>query len=90
MNTRRGKNTAAHAGTFLAPLAHRFETRQQMADALGISRVMLSRILHGHQGIGLSTALKLEKLGLGDAREWMIRDIDWRLAEARNTGHENQ
>ena len=57
------------------------------AKKIGITRVMLSRILNGHAGISPETALKIERwLGVehgGKAELWAGMQLDYDLWHAR-------
>ena len=58
-----------------------------MSDAarkLGVTRVTLSRVLHGRAGISVSLALKLEAAGWGTADAWLWRQAQYDLARERN------
>jgi plasmid maintenance system antidote protein VapI len=46
-----------------------------------MQRPNASRLLNGKAGIGIRTALALERLGHGSAREWLIRQVDYELEE---------
>lgn len=43
----------------------------EAAARLGISRVTLSRVLHGHTGVSANLAVRLEEAGVGTARAWL-------------------
>ena len=43
----------------------------EAASRLGISRVTLSRVLHGHARISPNLAVRLEEAGVGTARAWL-------------------
>ena len=43
----------------------------EAAARLGISRVSLSRVLHGHARISPNLAVRLEQAGAGTARAWL-------------------
>jgi addiction module HigA family antidote len=57
------------------------------ADALGVTRAALSRVLHGHAGISPEMALKLEQfLGAdhgGSAAAWMAQQAAFDLWQTR-------
>ena len=55
----------------------------EVAEALGISRVALSRVLHEHARITPNVALRLEAAGIGTARAWLAMQTAHDLAEAR-------
>ena len=56
---------------------------KEAAQRLGISRVTLSRVLHGHAAISPSLALRLERAGVGTARAWLAMQANYDLAHAR-------
>ena len=58
----------------------------EAAARLGVSRVTLSRVLHGHARISPNLALRLEKAGVGTARAWLDMQSAFDLAEARAAG----
>lgn len=41
------------------------------AERLGVSRVTLSRVIHGHARISPNLAVRLERAGAGTARVWL-------------------
>lgn len=54
-----------------------------VADAaarLGVSRVTLSRVIHGHAGISANLAVRLERAGVGTARAWLAMQSQYDLA----------
>ena len=55
----------------------------EAASRLGISRVALSRVLHGHARISPSLAVRLEEAGVGTARAWLALQIAYDLAMER-------
>jgi antitoxin HigA-1 len=55
----------------------------EVADALGISRVALSRVLHEHARITPNLALRLEAAGIGTARAWLAMQSAHDLAETQ-------
>jgi addiction module HigA family antidote len=55
----------------------------EVAEALGISRVALSRVLHEHTRVTPNVALRLEAAGIGTARAWLAMQTAYDLAEAR-------
>jgi addiction module HigA family antidote len=59
------------------------------AKQIGITRVMLSRILNGHAGISPETALKIERwLGVengGKAELWAGMQLDYDMWQARHS-----
>lgn len=43
----------------------------EAADALGVARHTLSRVLNGHSGISPEMAIRLEKIGWSNADHWL-------------------
>jgi antitoxin HigA-1 len=58
----------------------------EAASRLGISRVALSRVLHGHARISPNLAVRLEEAGVGTARAWLAMQSAHDLAAERATG----
>ena len=58
----------------------------EAASRLGISRVALSRVLHGHARISPSLAVRLEEAGVGTAPAWLAMQAAYDLAAARAAG----
>lgn len=58
----------------------------EAATRLGVSRVALSRVLHGHARISPSLAVRLEEAGLGSARAWLAMQSAHDLAAERAGG----
>lgn len=56
------------------------------AARLGISRVALSRVLHGHARISPNLAVRLEEAGVGTARGWLAMQSAYDLAAERAIG----
>jgi addiction module HigA family antidote len=56
------------------------------AARLGISRVTLSRVLHGHARISPNLAVRLEEAGVGTARAWLAMQSAHDLARERAGG----
>ena len=56
------------------------------AARLGISRVSLSRVLHGHARISPNLAVRLEQAGAGTARAWLAMQTSHDLALERASG----
>ena len=56
------------------------------ASRLGISRVTLSRVLHGHARISPNLAVRLEEAGVGTARAWLAMQAAHDLAVERSRG----
>ncbi len=63
-------------------------TLGEAAAKLGVSRVMLSRIVNGHDPISMKMALKMETLGWGTADGWLKYQLDYDLAQARKRLHQ--
>ncbi|HNA98802.1 MAG TPA: HigA family addiction module antitoxin [Marmoricola sp.] len=58
----------------------------EAASRLGVSRVALSRVLHGHARISPALAIRLEEAGAGTARTWLALQSAYDLAAARASG----
>lgn len=58
----------------------------EAASRLGISRVALSRVLHGHARISPNLAVRLEEAGVGTARAWLAMQSAHDLAVERAAG----
>ena len=58
-------------------------TVSEAASRLGISRVTLSRVLHGHARISPNLAVRLEGAGVGTARAWLAMQSAHDLAAER-------
>src|SRR5215217_7809651 len=58
----------------------------EAAERLGISRVTLSRVLHGHARISPNLAVRLEEAGVGTARAWLAMQSAHDLATERAAG----
>lgn len=58
----------------------------EAASRLGISRVALSRVLHGHARISPNLAVRLEEAGVGTARSWLAMQSAYDLAAERAAG----
>lgn len=58
----------------------------EAASRLGVSRVALSRVLHGHARISPSLAVRLEEGGVGTARAWLAMQAAYDLAAERAAG----
>ena len=52
-----------------------------LARALKTSRPNASHLVNGHLRISVSMARRLEALGHGTARQWLIRQIDYDLSQ---------
>jgi len=53
------------------------------AKWLGISRVTLSELLNGHNGITADMAIRLEKAGWGTAESWLRNQLSYDLWQAK-------
>lgn len=58
----------------------------ETAQRLGISRVALSRVLHGHARISPNLAVRLEAAGVGTARSWLAMQTAYDLAAETSRG----
>ena len=58
----------------------------EAASRLGISRVALRRVLHGHARISSNLAVRLEEAGVGTARAWLAMQAAYDLAAERAAG----
>lgn len=58
----------------------------EAADRLGISRVTLSRVLHGHARVSSNLAVRLEQAGVGTARSWLAMQLAHDLAVEKAKG----
>jgi len=56
--------------------------------ALGVDRQTLSNLLNGWSGISPEMAVRLEKAFGTPAREWLIRQLDYELAEVMRRADE--
>lgn len=56
------------------------------AARLGVSRVTLSRVLHGHARLSPNLAVRLEQAGVGTARAWLAMQTAHDLAVERADG----
>lgn len=81
---RRGFFVALSLGDYLEQeLARRGISKADLARRTGLPRVTIGKIAKGRTGISVEVALKLEDaLGIR-AEEWLSRQNDDRLAEAR-------
>lgn len=61
-------------------------TVAEAAARLGVSRVTLSRVLHGHVGISTNLAVRLERAGVGTARAWLAMQTNYDLARELAAG----
>lgn len=62
-------------------------TVSEAADRLGVARVTLSRVLHGHAAVSPNLAIRLENAGAGTARAWLEMQSAYDLAAERKTGN---
>lgn len=53
------------------------------ARCLGVTRQTLTRVIHGHCAISPEMAIRLEKMGWGPARTWLVAQTAYDLAQAR-------
>ncbi|MGB7982037.1 MAG: HigA family addiction module antitoxin [Candidatus Nanopelagicales bacterium] len=58
----------------------------EAASRLGVSRVTLSRVLHGHARVSPNLAVRLEQAGVGTARAWLAMQTAHDLAAERAAG----
>lgn len=58
----------------------------EAATRLGVSRVALSRVLHGHARVSPNLAVRLEEAGVGTARSWLAMQSAYDLAAVRAAG----
>jgi addiction module HigA family antidote len=58
----------------------------EAADRLGVSRVTLSRVLHGHARVSPNLAIRLEQAGVSTARAWLAMQSAYDLARERAAG----
>ena len=58
-------------------------TVSDAAARLGVSRVTLSRVLHGHARLSPNLAVPLEQAGVGTARVWLAMQTAHDLAMER-------
>lgn len=61
----------------------------EAASRLGVSRVTLSRVLHGHARVSPNLAVRLEQAGVGTARAWLAMQTACDLALERAAGVPN-
>lgn len=54
----------------------------EAAARLGMSRVALSRVLHGRAAISPDLAVRLERAGVSTARAWLSMQANYDLAQA--------
>jgi addiction module HigA family antidote len=53
------------------------------AKWLGVSRVTLSELLNGHNGVTAEMAIRLEKAGWGSAESWLHNQVSYDLWRAK-------
>lgn len=58
-------------------------TVTESAKRLGVSRVALSRVLHGSAAISSELAIRLELAGVSTARAWLAMQTNYDLAQSR-------
>ena len=58
----------------------------EAAERLGVARVTLSRVLHGHARVSPNLAVRLEEAGVGTARAWLAMQTSFDLAVQRAEG----
>ncbi|WP_117195675.1 HigA family addiction module antitoxin [Rhizobium terrae] len=54
----------------------------EAAGRLGMSRVALSRVLHGRAAVSPDLAVRLERAGVSTARAWLSMQANYDLAQA--------
>lgn len=63
----------------------------EAAARLGVSRVTLSRVIHGHAGVSPNLAVRLERAGVGTARAWLAMQTNYDLSrELEGKDHDVQ
>ena len=74
-----------HPGELLADelIEARGLTVTEAANALGMTRAALSRVLNGKAGISPMLATRLEYVGIGTAQVWYGMQADYDLAQAK-------
>ena len=80
--------TPVHPGEILREdvLADLGLTVGEAASRLGVSRVTLTRVLHGHARISPNLAIRLEQAGVSTARAWLAMQSAYDLAVERAAG----
>ena len=58
-------------------------TVKAAAESIGVSRILLNRMLGGESSVTTKTALALERLGWGKAEFWLNSQMRHDLAQAR-------
>lgn len=80
-----------HPGTIIGEdvIAELGLTVAEAAARLGVSRVTLSRVIHGHAGVSPNLAVRLERAGAGTARAWLAMQTNYDLArELESKAHD--
>lgn len=57
----------------------------ETARRLGMSRVALSRVVHEHAAISPDLAVRLERAGVGTARQWLAMQTAYDLWQAEHS-----
>jgi len=60
----------------------------EAARVLGVDRQTLSNLLNSRSGISPEMAVRLEKAFGTSAREWLLRQLDYELAEVMRRANE--
>lgn len=58
-------------------------TVKEAAERLGMSRTALSRVLNCRAAVSPDLALRLEQAGVGTADTWLVLQLNYDLAQAR-------
>ncbi len=58
------------------------------ANALGVTRNTLSRVINGHAGVSADMAIRFEKAGWSNADTWLRLQTAYDLAKAREHADE--
>jgi len=76
--------SAPHPGRLLLATVIRpqYGTVTAFAKTLKMARANVSRLTNGEVAISLPMARRLEKLGHGTARAWLVLQMDWDLENA--------
>lgn len=80
-----------HPGTILGEdvLVELGLTVAEAAARLGVARVTLSRVIHGHSGVSPNLAVRLERAGVGTARAWLAMQTNYDLARELDSKEHN-
>jgi antitoxin HigA-1 len=70
-----------HPGEVLRKIVK--ESQTELADMLGVTDAMVSLLMRGKRSVTANIALRLEDVGYGSAREWLIIQADHDLARER-------